>query len=925
MLYNLIIAPIESIVDWTFLLITGRVSTIGIIGAIVGVSLVINFLALPLYIIADRLQEKERQLSRKLDYRVKRIKKAFSGDEQFMMLQTYYRQNNYHPLYVLRSSLSILIEIPFFIAAYHYLSNCPTLHNESWWIFSDLGKPDALFSISLCNKNVPINILPIIMTAINVISGAIYTKGGTAREKIQLYCITTLFLILLYNSPSGLVIYWILNNIFSLVKNIIARLKHKKLIVYVILSTLLLSLPVYLLFDGGVTKKKLLLFGMVSIFVAIPPVIMFIKKHRNKSSQKRADKFIHAANDPTEKKRTSEKQSFALFTVSCIALTLFTGLFLPASTIATSPIEFSFLGSTDSPLSYIWSTLSVFAGFFLLWPMVIYFLFGDKAKRVLSIVMPILLMMIVLHVTVFTVDFGTVDVTFSVSQPTVLKLFSPFLLLLPCVVFVFVLGLLLAARHFNKLRFVTMFIFAVMIGAALLGGIRIAHIKNEYQHYAQKTQGKRITRLEEDIEVKPAFHLSKDKKNVVVIFLDKAPGVFLPHIFDDIPQLMEQLSGCVFYPNTVSTSRHTTGGAPAMLGGYEYTFDNLNKRWDTPLRIKHNEASLIMPLIFSEAGFTATVADPPVPNYSWKGDLSIFDEYDIKALELFGTYRMKYIFTNKINGLNQNVDIITRKEIRNFIMLQALPHLFRAPFYAYCRGTEIKNGLDFIDPFSELFFLRELTDFTNTKNSFCFIGNDSVHNSTPLKSDLLTPADNDEDAGAISYKANDSERFNYQCFLATFIQLGKWFDYLRENNCFDNTRIIIVADHGIMLSLKDFENFSDPDIPSGFNPILLIKNFNCNAPFQTDTTFMTNADTLFLATKDLPVSKLNPFTKKELKSDKANGCNCFFMYNNELNPETLENKTQFTVTPQGSWHVEENIFDEKNWTVLSEWKKGQTK
>lgn len=204
MLYNLIIMPIESIVDWTFLLISGRMASIGIIGAIVGVSLVINFLALPLYIIADQLQEKERQLSRKLDYRVKRIKKAFSGDEQFMMLQTYYRQNNYHPLYVLRSSLSILIEIPFFIAAYHYLSNCPTLHNVSWWIFSDLGKPDALFSIRLFNKSLPVNVLPIVMTAINVISGAIYTKGGTAREKIQLYCITTLFLILLYNSTERL-------------------------------------------------------------------------------------------------------------------------------------------------------------------------------------------------------------------------------------------------------------------------------------------------------------------------------------------------------------------------------------------------------------------------------------------------------------------------------------------------------------------------------------------------------------------------------------------------------------------------------------------------------------------------------------------------------------------------------------------------
>lgn len=98
MFYN---APIEVIVDWVFLLVyTFTFNKLGIIASVIGVSLIINFLALPLYNIADRLQEKERQISRKLEYRVKRIRKAFKGDEQFMILQEYYRQNNYHPLYV---------------------------------------------------------------------------------------------------------------------------------------------------------------------------------------------------------------------------------------------------------------------------------------------------------------------------------------------------------------------------------------------------------------------------------------------------------------------------------------------------------------------------------------------------------------------------------------------------------------------------------------------------------------------------------------------------------------------------------------------------------------------------------------------------------------------------------------------------------
>ena len=139
-IYDLIIAPIEMIVGWVFYFFMNKFHGFGVIGAIFGVSIVINFLALPLYNIADSIQEKERLISKRLEYRIKRIKKAFKGDEQFMMLSTFYRQNGYHPLYALRSSLSILIEIPFFIAAYKFLSHCDALMGESWFVLKVLCK-----------------------------------------------------------------------------------------------------------------------------------------------------------------------------------------------------------------------------------------------------------------------------------------------------------------------------------------------------------------------------------------------------------------------------------------------------------------------------------------------------------------------------------------------------------------------------------------------------------------------------------------------------------------------------------------------------------------------------------------------------------------------------------------------------------------
>lgn len=80
------------------------------------------------------------------------------------------------------------------------------------------------------------NILPIIMTAVNLVSCVIFTKGSLLKTKIQLYAMALFFLVFLYTSPSGLVFYWTLNNLFSLVKTIFYKLKHPGKVLAVLAS-----------------------------------------------------------------------------------------------------------------------------------------------------------------------------------------------------------------------------------------------------------------------------------------------------------------------------------------------------------------------------------------------------------------------------------------------------------------------------------------------------------------------------------------------------------------------------------------------------------------------------------------------------------------------------------------------------------------
>ena len=100
------------------------------------------------------------------------------------------------------------------------------------------------------------------------------------------------------------------------------------------------------------------------------------------------------------------------------------------------------------------------------------------------------------------------------------------------------------------------------------------------------------------------IRLSRSGKNVVIFLLDRAIDGYIPYIFNEKPELAAQFSGFTYYPNTISFGQHTIFGAPAIYGGYEYTPDAMNKRNDVLMSQKVNESDLLMPLLFSNEGYT---------------------------------------------------------------------------------------------------------------------------------------------------------------------------------------------------------------------------------------------------------------------------------------------------------------------------------
>ena len=363
-LYTMLIKPLELLYEYIFAVAQKGMPNPAL--SIVILSLTVNLLVLPLYKRADEVQEAERAMENKLRDGVAHIKKSFRGDERMMILQTYYRQNHYRPTDVFKGSVSLFLEIPFFIAAYRFLSTLSLLNGTSFGIISDLGAPDALLHFGALS----INVLPIIMTSVNLISCVIFTKGYPLKTKIQLYGMALFFLVFLYKSPSGLVLYWTLNNIFSLVKTLYYKYELSKKVLNILFAitgaVLLVSTPVLKCKITG-SKSFLLIILLLSIICFVPLFLSLIKSKVNK----KPDKIL----------KNLPEGGYPVFLALGLYFTLLLGVLIPSGVIASSPQEFVDLYNYSSPLWFVLSSLCIAIGVFVLWFGVFYALANVHVRR----------------------------------------------------------------------------------------------------------------------------------------------------------------------------------------------------------------------------------------------------------------------------------------------------------------------------------------------------------------------------------------------------------------------------------------------------------------------------------------------------------------------------------------------------------------
>ncbi|MBR6703917.1 MAG: membrane protein insertase YidC [Lachnospiraceae bacterium] len=889
MLYQLIIGPLELILETVYGAAQLLFASPGV--SIIAMSLVMNLLLLPLYKSADAIQAGQREKEKSLAAWVSHIRKTFKGDERYMMLQTYYRQNDYKPFHVLKGMLPLLLEIPFFIAAYHFLSNLQEIRGTAFGPIADLGSPDNLLTIG----TLTLHLLPVLMTLINFISSAVYTRGFPLKDKLTLYGMAVLFLVLLYESPAGLVLYWTLNNLFSLVKNVVQKIAE-------------------------LIRKKIK-----------------ARKDRREAVVARTAAMLGgapAAAPEAGKSKAPAALPKGLFSLGCLFLTLLTGVLIPSTLVLASPSEFVLISNFRSPLIHVFTAFLLAAGLFLLWFGIFYYLAGPKGKKIFACLIWLLSGGAVVNYMFFGTELGNMsaELKFDVTPE-----FLPKERLLNFGILLGLAALMLLIWIKGK-KLVRGLYIVLILAISGMAGMNLIDTQKQLPQIRSA-----VYNVPDELA---HFTISKNGKNVIVIFMDRAVGALVPYLFQEKPELAQQFEGFTFYPNTLSFGPVTNIASPALFGGYDYTPERMNARDTVKISKKHDEALKLMPVTFYNEGYDVTLCDPTYANYSWYPDLSAFDDYP--GMHTYITAEGQFADFGK-EGQGVRMTGIWERNFFCYSLMKTAPvavqpFLYQGGTYFKAEAVEevtqrwygmsVAKGLHqpFLNAYSVLCSLPAMSRISDgDENTFMMMVNYTAHEPNLLQEPQYEPA---QEVNNLLYDANQSrftyngrtlrvekitQMAHYQVNMAALMRLGIWMDFLKESGVYDNCRIIIVSDHGRDLGLLDEMKFGSENYEDvmTYNPLLMVKDFNVpKEPCVTDDTFMTNADTPLLAFEGLIEDPVNPLTglpvTDELKYETEQ--HVFF---SDIYSTVKNNGTVFL---PGTWLVMEgeDIFDMSRWRTVGE-------
>ncbi|MBR2494446.1 membrane protein insertase YidC [Helicobacter sp.] len=504
-LYYLFIYPLQQVLnfglDWLFVL----THNYGL--SVIALSLLVNLFLLKIFLYTDQKAQEESELKDLLDTRIKAWKHVYSRAKIYAFTRTLYRQHSYHPIYALRGLLGLGLQLPFFWAMYEVIKSASYLDGVSFLWIGDLKAPDSveIFGFSM-------HILPLLMTFLTLINTLYSAKSLSA--KIQGISIALLFLLLLYDMPSSLVLYWTCNMAFSLLKE------------------------VYKSQTKSNTKSSI-------------------------DSNAQATSLVDSTIESTSLPKSSHLPIQAQRT--SIALIL-SNLCLLACVFTPFGLYTSDLGSFD-PAEIIPTLLSL-CGFCLLASFVLVYVCNHifplpkLITKTLATLLLAVLLLALSYTFIFVGDYGAMSffvfdhpVIATDTQKLIDYIAIPLAIVLAIVLSRFQHTIILANKILSIVLIVSALIYASKAVLYLQKHNTIKHYVSAHSHL---------------------LDFAKEHSNILVLILDRADGYTMHQILSD--EQRTHFSGFIDFTNATSSNGSTLPTLTSVIAGEHYTAYNINSR-----------------------------------------------------------------------------------------------------------------------------------------------------------------------------------------------------------------------------------------------------------------------------------------------------------------------------------------------------------
>ena len=229
--------PIEVALKWAIGFINKLVHNWGV--SIIILTIILKFLLFPL----NKKQAVGSIKMQELQPQMQAIQDKYKNDQQKLAEETQklYKKIGYNPM---TGCLPMILQMIILITLYRVFNNYFDFRGASFipgWI-DDLSVGDSIWS---WEKQIPVitgftmnnlRILPFVYVGTQILNGKITQYGGTAGNSAQqkqmtlmmTYIMPIMFFFMFYNVPSGLLLYWVVSNIFQVGQQIVINKVMKK-------------------------------------------------------------------------------------------------------------------------------------------------------------------------------------------------------------------------------------------------------------------------------------------------------------------------------------------------------------------------------------------------------------------------------------------------------------------------------------------------------------------------------------------------------------------------------------------------------------------------------------------------------------------------------------------------------------------------